>query len=90
MSENIPKVEPVDIRKNNYKSSKHEMMPSLPARMFCGASSTGGKSALIQNLIFKIFRGSFERIYIFSPSVHVDNTWRAIQKYITDVMKLDT
>ena len=65
-------------------------MPSLPARMLCVASSTGGKSVLIQNLILKIYRNSFERIYIFSPSVHVDDTWRAVKKYITDVMKVDT
>ena len=39
------------------------------------ASSTGGKTVLIQNQILKIYRGSFERIYIFSPSVHVDDTW---------------
>ena len=43
------------------------MMPNLPARMFCVASSTGGKSVLIQNLILEIYRGSDERIYIFSP-----------------------
>ena len=53
------------------------------------ASSTGGKTVLIQNLILKIYRGSFERIYIFSPSVHVDDTWSAVKKYIRDVMKVD-
>ena len=65
------------------------MMPKLPARMLCMASSTGGKTVLIQNLILKIYRGSFERIYIFSPSVHVDDTWSAAKKYIRDVMKVD-
>ena len=63
MLEDIPKVEPIDIPKYNYKNSKYEMMPCLPARMLCVASSTGGKSVLIQNLILKIYRGSFERIY---------------------------
>ena len=90
MLEDIPKVEPIDIPKYNYKNSKYEMMPNLPARMLCVASSTGGKSVLIQNLILKIYRGSFERIYIFSPSVHVGDTWRAVKNYITDVMKVDT
>ena len=51
MLEDIPKVEPIDIPKYNYKNSKYEMMPSLPARMLCVASSTGGKSVLIANLI---------------------------------------
>ena len=66
MLEDIPKVEPVDIPKYNYKNSKYEMMPILPARMLCVASSTGGKSVLIANLILKIHRGSVERIYMFS------------------------
>ena len=69
MSEDIPKVEPIDIPKYNYKNSKYEMMPNLPARMLCVASSTGGKTVSIQNLILKLYRGSFERIYIFSPKV---------------------
>ena len=90
MLEDIPKVEPIDIPKYKYKNSKYEMMPSLPARMLCVASSTGGKSVLIQNLILKIYTTSFERTYIFSPSVHVDDTWRAVKKYISDVMKVDT
>ena len=89
MSEEIPKVEPIDIPEYKYKNSKFDMMPKLPARMLCVASSTGGKTVLIQNLILKIYRGSFERIYIFSPSVHVDDTWSAAKKYIRDVMKVD-
>ena len=89
MSEEIPKVEPIDIPEYKYKNSKFDMMPKLPARMLCVASSTGGKTVLIQNLILKIYRGSFERVYIFSPSVHVDDTWSAVKRYIRDVMKVD-
>ena len=90
MSETIPTVEPIDIPEYKYKNSKYEMMPNLPARMLCVASSTGGKTVLIQNLILKIYRNSFERIYIFSPTVNVDDTWTPVKKYITDVMKVDT
>ena len=90
MLEDIPKVEPIDIPEYKYKNSKYGMMPNLPARMLCVASSTGGKTVLIHNLILKIYRGSFERIYIFSPSVNVDDTWTPVKKYITDVMKVDT
>ena len=87
--EDIPTVEPIDIPQYKYKNSKYEILPKLPARMIAVASSTGGKSVLIQNLILKIYRGSFERIYIFSPSIHVDDTWPAVKKYISDVMKVD-
>ena len=64
-------------------------MPPLPARMLAVASSTGGKTFFMQNLILKICRNSFRRIYIFSPSVDVDDTWNAVKKYIKDVMKVD-
>ena len=87
--EDIPTVEPTDIPQYKYKNSKYEILPKLPARMIAVASSTGDKSVLIQNLILKIYRGSFERIYIFSPSIHVDDTWTAVKKYISDVMKVD-
>ena len=90
MSDDIPKVEPIDIPEYKCKNSKYDMMPKLPARMLCVASSTNDKTVLIQNLILKIYRGSFERIYIFSPTVNVDDTWTPVKKYITDVMKVDT
>ena len=89
MSDNITTVEPIDIPKYNYKNSKYEMMPILHARMLCVVSSNDGKTILIQNMILKIYGGSFERIYIFSPSVHVDDTWTAVKKYVSDVMKVD-
>ena len=64
--------------------------PKLPARILCIASSTGGKTVLIRNLRLKIYRNSVERIYIFSPTVNVDDTWTPFKKYITDAMKVDT
>ena len=83
-------VEPIGIPTYQFKNSKYEMMPSLPARMLAVASSTRGKTVLTQNLILKIYRNSFERMYIFSPSVDVDDTWNAVKKYIKDVVKADS
>ena len=65
LMEDIPTVEPIDIPQYKYKNNKHETLPKLPARIFAVASSTGDKSVLIQNLILKIYRGSFERTYFF-------------------------
>ena len=89
MSEERPKVEPRDIPEYKLKNSKFDMMPKLHTRILCVASATGGKTVLIQKLILTIYRGSFERIYIFSSSVHVDDTWSAVKKYIRDVLKAD-
>ena len=89
MSETIPTVEPIDIP-DFLKKYKYEMMPKLPDRMLCVASSTGGKTVLIQNLILKIYRNSSERISVFTPTFTVDDTWTPVKKNITDVMKEDT
>ena len=45
---------------------------------------------MIQKLIFKLYRNSFERICIFSPSVDADDTWHAVTRYIKDVVKVDS
>ena len=79
MLENIPKVEPIDIPKCNYKNSKYEMMPSLLARTLCVASSTGGKSVLMQNLILKVYRGSFERTLVCMWMTHGEQSRNTFQ-----------
>ena len=67
MTDDIPMVEPIGIPEYKHKNSKYDMMPALPARMLAVASSTGGKSVLIANLILEISRGSVEKreIYIY-------------------------
>ena len=90
MNNSIPIVKPIDIPEYTYKNSKYDMMPSLPFRGILVASSTGGKTVLIQNLILNIYKGSFERIFIFSPSVHVDDTWNSVKKHISENMNVDT
>ena len=61
----------------------------LPFRSIVVASSTGGKTVLIQNLILNVFRDCFARIFIFSPSVHNDPTFVEVKKYQKDNMKVD-
>ena len=87
---NIPIVKPIDIPEHNYKHSEYDIMPKLSLRGILVASSTGGQTVLIQNRILNIYRGSFERIIIFSPSIHVDDTWNAVKKYIREVMNFCT
>ena len=86
---NIPIVKPINIPEYEYKQSKYEMVPKLPFRSIIVASSTGGKTVLIQNLLLNIYRGSFERVYIFSPSIHADPAFYEVKKYQKDVMKVD-
>ena len=64
------------------------MVPHLPLRGVLLSPSGGGKSVLLANLMLKVYRGCFERICIFSPSIDVDSTWVPVKTYIEDVMKV--
>ena len=85
----VPIIKPIDITDYDFKQSKYEHVPKLPFRSIVVASSTGGKTVLIQNLILNVYRDCFARIFIFSPSVHNDPTFVEVKKYQKDNMKVD-
>ena len=49
--------------------------------------SGSGKTVLLTNMILDIYKGCFSRIYIWSPSTEVDNTWKPVKDYIRDHIK---
>ena len=51
--------------------------------MLVGPSGSG-KTVLLPNMILDIYKGCFSRIYIWSPSIEVDNTWEPVKDYIRD------
>ena len=69
--------------------SKHENVPELPTRMICVAPSGSGKTVLIISLLLEIYPRCFQRIFIFSPTVHVDRQWDAVKKFQAEKMKVD-
>ena len=85
----VPIIKPINITEYEFKQSKYEHVPKLPFRSIIVASSTGGKTVLIQNLILNVYRNSFARIFIFSPSVHNDPTFTEVKKYIRDELHVD-
>ena len=54
--------------------------------MLCGPSSSG-KTVLLSNMTLDIDRDCFSRVYIWSPSINVDSTWRPVKDYIRDHIK---
>ena len=42
------------------------------------------------SLILEQYRGVFERIYIFSPSVNIDDGWIPVKKYIEEDLGVNT
>jgi hypothetical protein len=81
-------ISPISMKEFTCKQSKHDVVPKLPLRGLILSPSGGGKTVLLANLILKIYRGCFERIYIWSPSIFGDSTWAAVMQYQEDVMKV--
>ena len=74
-------IKPIDVKEFSCKQSKHsEVVPKLPLRGVLLSPSGGGKSVLLANLVLKVYRGCFERIHIFSPSIDGDSTWVPVKK----------
>ena len=51
------------------------------------APSGAGKTVLLTNMILDICKGCFSRVYIWSPSIYVDNTWKPVKDYTRDHIK---
>ena len=73
------------------KQSSSEVMSRTVLRGLLVNPSGGGKTNLMANLILNndMYRGVFDRIFIFSPTVHLDSTWAPVKKYIYEVLGHD-
>ena len=85
-----PIVRPVNVKEYDFRQSKYDVAPRLPASMIISAPPGSGKTILPQSLILDIYRNCFARIYIFSPSISVDSIRTPVEKYRKDEMKVDT
>ena len=54
------------------------------------APSKSGKTVTLISLILEQYRGVFERIYIFSPSINIDDGWIPVKKYIEQDLGVNT
>ena len=79
-----PIIVPIKVKEYQVKQSKYEHVSKLPTRSVINAASGSGKTVLIQNLILDIYKGCFSRIYIFSPSIDIADTWLPVKKYISE------
>ena len=83
-----PKVEPIHVQEVTVKQSKHDVCGKLPIRSVLLGPSGSGKTVLLQNMILNIYRDCFSRIFVFSPSIEVDMTWKPVKQYIEKHMKV--
>ena len=72
------------------KQPHDPVVPQLPATGILIGPSKSGKTVALISMILEQYRGCFERIYLFSPSINVDDGWRPVKKHIEDTMKVNT
>jgi hypothetical protein len=84
----IPIIKSDNVKEFTVKQSKYDCVGKLPTRSLICSPSGGGKTVLLSNLILDVYRDCFSRIFVFSPSIHVDHTWLPVKKYIESVMKV--
>ena len=88
MSDQIINIQPIKVKEHEVKQSKYHQVGKLPIRSILLAPSGSGKTVLLQNMILDIYKGCFERIYIFSPSVSIDSTWAPVREYLNKTINL--
>ena len=82
-----PIIKPIKLKQYECKQSNYEVAPELPMRSLILSPSGGGKTVMLVNMIMDIYKGCFNRIYIFSPSVDIDHTWQPVKDYIAKEIK---
>ena len=88
MDKLVPTIEPIKVKEYEVKQSKYHQCGKLPIRSILLGPSGSGKGILLQNMILDIYRGCFERVYIFSPSINVDVTWLPVKEYLNKTINL--
>ena len=80
----VPKIKPFNMKEYKLRQSKYSVAAKLPTRSILLAPSGSGKTILLQNFILDIYRDCFEMIYIWSPSINVDDSWLSVKKYLDE------
>ena len=83
-----PSLKPIQLKEHSCSQGHYgDIVPKLPMRSMLVGPSGSGKTVLLTDMILDIYKGCFSRIYIWSPSIEVDNTWKPVKDYIRDHIK---
>ena len=67
-------IQPHEIVDYKFKQSKYEQLPRVPLRGLLIGPSGQGKTVAIFDVLLRLYRGCFARIYVWSPSIFLDAT----------------
>ena len=83
-----PILKPIQLKGHTCSQGHYgDIVPKLPMRSMLVGPSGSGKTVLLNNMILDIYKGCFSRVYIWSPSIEVDNTWKPVKDNIRDTSK---
>ena len=71
------------------ENSKFEHLPPTPFRGIALSPSGGGKTTVLVDMLLRIYRGCFARIYVFGPSVDIDMAWKPVKYYVEHTLGVD-
>ena len=83
-----PSIQPNKLKEYEVRQSKYNVVGKLPIRSVLLGPSGSGKTILLQNMILDIYKGLWERVYIFSPSIHVDHSWEHVRTFLNKTIQV--
>ena len=87
----MPKIVPQKTPDYEVKQSPTEILPTVPFRIGAYGPGNSGKTVMLSSMILDKdkYRGVFSRIYIWSPSIKVDDSWGPVRNYIKNELGHD-
>ena len=81
----MAKIVPAKVEEYPTLQSDHEHLPRTPLRCYIYGPSGSGKTVLLENLITRLYRkgdkSCWTRVFVFSPTVHVDPLWKSVKRF---------
>ena len=68
---------------------EHDHLPPIPLRGLLLGPSGSGKTLALVDMLIRLYKGCWARIYVFSPSVDVDSAWLPVKKYVEETLGVD-
>ena len=70
-----------------FRQSRYKTVPEIPIRAVLCAPSGGGKTTLLVSMILDLYRFCFKRIYVFSPTCHLDDAWIPVREFCEESLQ---
>jgi hypothetical protein len=80
---NVYVIQPIPAAKPTKPPLGYELFPQLKSSIYISAKTKSGKTTLINHII-KHCIGKKTAVYIFSPTVYIDDSYKAITKYLEE------